>query len=107
MVHIGSLGAQAHFTIDTLMRHRNRARSYRNRLLREAFLKAKREGISTEYYDVRIVRAGDPTVYIYKDNEGNAYPTPLLDLVREDCAALYRKYERALSVCERALSMSR
>lgn len=104
MAHGVFLEARVYFTIDTLMMHRNRARSYRNRLLHEAFLKAKREGISTEYYDGRIVRPDDPTIYIHKDGEGNVDPTPLLNLVREDCAALYRKYERALSICERAQS---
>lgn len=85
-----------------LERAASRALRYERRLLREAFLKAEREGITiAKYRRFRIVRPNDPTCYIYIDGEGNVDRTNVLELVRADLPSLYRKYEKARNDCER------
>ena len=97
-------GQHVDFLVRDLERAQNKARLYEKQLMREAVMKADREGVPIAYYTLRIVRPDDHTIYVYRDDRGNIDPTHLLEFVREDFPVLYRKHERAKMMYEQALA---
>jgi len=74
---------------------REKLLKYQGRLVKEGERVAESRGINIVYTEEGSNTAGGdvPTLFIRKNSDGSYNPTFLIELARESCPALFRKYE--------------
>ena len=70
---------------------------YKKRLLKEAFKKAKDDGLDTVIYDlIPSDKIKNSTILLHQNYTKNVDITPLLNLIKDNYPSLHSKYQKTL-----------